>query len=363
MATDRPRFWTMVNGFPGRSAFAARIAEENGWDGVWVPDTQNLSGDPYVALAVAAHATTHLLLKTGATNPYTRHPAVTATSIASVQEESNGRAHLGIGRGDSSLAYLGLAPVRVDYAIKYIETVQSYLRLESVPFNTEEIESRGFNPVADLSLAAAPTDSKLRWLRHATSPKASVEVVASGPRMISAAARIADKMTFAVGADPVRVQWAIDIARESRAQVKHLNALEFGVHIGIVVDEDRDRARVLAKESLLAGLMRFSVMHGKVTGPVEPDIATSLLKVHEKYDMRGHGRRGSQLGALDDNLVDAFSIAGPPNYCVERLLQLIETGITSVDLVSGWGVDSSTGVMSQARLTDEVLPRVRRALA
>jgi alkanesulfonate monooxygenase SsuD/methylene tetrahydromethanopterin reductase-like flavin-dependent oxidoreductase (luciferase family) len=62
------------------------------------------------------------------TNPYTRHPAVTAAAIASVQELSEGRAVLGIGRGDSSLAYLGLAPAPVAVFGSYVERVQAYLR-------------------------------------------------------------------------------------------------------------------------------------------------------------------------------------------------------------------------------------------
>jgi 5,10-methylenetetrahydromethanopterin reductase len=256
-----------------------------------------------------------------------------------------------------------MAPVPVTYAIQYIQKVQSYLRLESVPFDAEEFDLRGFKPVADLSLSVAPSDSQLRWLRHATTPKVPVEIVASGPRMIKAGARIADKMTFAVGADPVRVKWAIDIALESRAEAaSDMRPLGFGVHIGIAVDEDRAKARLMVAESLLAGLVRFSVMHGRVTGPAEPDVVESLLKVHQKYDMTQHGRRGLQTDAMDDNLIDAFSIAGPPSYCVERLLQLADVGITSIDLVSGWGIDESTGTLRQADLTSEVLPRVRSQL-
>ena len=92
----------------------ARVAEKleaDGFDGLAVVDSQNLSGDPYVALALAAKATSRLGLATGVTNPYTRHPAATACSIASVQAVSGGRAVLGIGRGDTALFHLGMKPV------------------------------------------------------------------------------------------------------------------------------------------------------------------------------------------------------------------------------------------------------------
>jgi len=58
-----------------------------------VVDSQNLSGDPYVALALAATSTTKLGLGTGVTNSVTRHAAATATAITSVNRVSNGRAH------------------------------------------------------------------------------------------------------------------------------------------------------------------------------------------------------------------------------------------------------------------------------
>src|SRR5215471_9201714 len=93
----------------------ASAFENAGWTGMMAVDSQNISGDCYVALALAARATENLRLGTGVTNPLTRHPAATAAAVASIQVASNGRASLGIGRGDSALAHLGLAPARVGY--------------------------------------------------------------------------------------------------------------------------------------------------------------------------------------------------------------------------------------------------------
>ena len=47
-------FWTLVTSSPTRAANAARRAEEAGWNGVLVVDSQNLSGDSYVALTAMA---------------------------------------------------------------------------------------------------------------------------------------------------------------------------------------------------------------------------------------------------------------------------------------------------------------------
>lgn len=67
-------------------------AERDGWDGLYFPDTQCLAGDIYSAMCLAAKATKHLKVGTAVTNPVTRHPSVTASAIATVQVESDGRA-------------------------------------------------------------------------------------------------------------------------------------------------------------------------------------------------------------------------------------------------------------------------------
>ena len=47
-------------GLPGMAARTAVAAEAAGWDGLAIVDSQNLSGDVYVALAMAAQATSKL---------------------------------------------------------------------------------------------------------------------------------------------------------------------------------------------------------------------------------------------------------------------------------------------------------------
>src|SRR3954469_15260739 len=95
--------WTTGIALPKLSARLAAAAEQAGWDGMVFPDSQNLAGDVYVGMAMAVAATSRNQLATRVTNPFTRHPAVTAAAAASLQAESDGRIVLGIGRGDSSL--------------------------------------------------------------------------------------------------------------------------------------------------------------------------------------------------------------------------------------------------------------------
>src|SRR5260370_1314985 len=98
-------FWRVGQTTPRAIKDDARRLEQSGWDGMVVADSQCVIGDSYVALAIAAQATSRIKIGVGVTNPVTRHPAVTAAAIAGIQELSGGRAVLGIGRGDSSLAH------------------------------------------------------------------------------------------------------------------------------------------------------------------------------------------------------------------------------------------------------------------
>ena len=146
---------------------AARTAQEieaAGWDGMLVVDSQNLSGDPYVSLALAAAVTTRIGLGTGVTNSVTRHAAATATAITRVNRVSNGRAVLGIGRGDSALAHLGRAPARLAQFERYLRQLQTYLRGEAVSFEEIDIPHDVAPPMSELELHDAPSASRIAWI-------------------------------------------------------------------------------------------------------------------------------------------------------------------------------------------------------
>ena len=59
--------------------------------------------------------------------------------------------------------------------------------------------------------------SRLRWLDRVSVPKVPLDVACSGPKVIDFAARTAERVTFAVGADPDRLTWALDLARKAAA--------------------------------------------------------------------------------------------------------------------------------------------------
>lgn len=351
--------WTLSTSASRRAATAAATAEAAGWDGWAVVDSQNLSGDSYVALALAATTTGRLKLATGVTNPVTRHPAVTASAIASIQALSNGRAVLGIGRGDSALAHLGRAPAPVSALERYVAALQRYLQGEAVGFDQLDFHERLAPPVGHLDLADHPEDSRLVWLGDRW-PKVPVEVAATGPRVIAMAAVLADRVLFALGADPDRLRWGIDVARSARQRAGlDPDQLRFGAYLNLACHRDVPVARDLVRGGL-STFARFSVMHGDVVGPATEDQREVLARLHDRYDMRSHTRTDSdQAAVLTDGFVDRFAIAGPPQQCLERLDELSSLGLDKAVLIGPTaGADRQAAAESAALLEGEVLGRL-----
>jgi len=349
-------FWLAGASLPGRTADLAHRAEDEGWDGWALVDSQNLAFDPYVHLGLAAAATSRLKLATGVTNPLTRHPAATATAIGTVQAESGGRAVLRIGRGDSSLAHLGLAPASPAAFERYLVRLQGYLHGEEVPFDASRDGAGVAPPATALGMADAPSGSRIGWIAAGSLPKVPLDVAATGPKVIGIASRVADRITFAVGSDPERMKWAIGEARS----VGIGDRMPLGAYLPVVVHKDRDRARELVGGGV-ASFARFSVMHGKVAGPVNDADRDVLAGVHDRYDMHRHFTHGSpQSQGLPAETVDRFAVAGPPSYCTERLAQLLELGLDKLVLLGGGiGMDRDAARESRRMLVEEVLPKLR----
>jgi 5,10-methylenetetrahydromethanopterin reductase len=349
--------WTTGVASPRGSARTAKQLEDAGWAGFQVVDSQNLSGDPYVALAMAATTTSRIGLATGVTNTVTRHASVTACSIASVQRISNGRAYLGIGRGDSALAHLGRAPARLGAFERYLRQLRVYLRGDAVPFDDIDIPTSIAPPMSALELADAPPASQIGWLRD-SGPVVPIEVAASGPRVIAIAALHADRVMFALGADAARLQWGIELARETRVKAGLVpDGIRFGAYVNAACHDDIGTARNLVRGSLTT-FARFNVMHGTAAGPVSDSDRDVLRNLHDSYDMRAHTRGDSrQAGVLTESFIDRFAIVGPPARVTERLHALAALGLDKIVMTGAMrGVSESDAVVAKQTMETKVLP-------
>jgi 5,10-methylenetetrahydromethanopterin reductase len=272
---------------------------------------------------------------------------------------------LGLGRGDSSLAHIGLAPASPAVFEAYLRATQIYLSGGAVSF--DDLDRGSHRRSETLGGAGVPEASELRWL-DPQDLKVPVDVAASGPAVIGIAARYADRMTFGVGADPDRLRWAIESARAARVEAGLDPAgIGLGAYLNVVAHPDEQIAASLAG-SAVAMFSRFSIMHGRTTGPMSEEARNNLEQVGEQYDLREHGRPDARHGAsVDTAHIRSFGVVGSPSQVVERLVELHHLGLDRVMILGG--LADSTGQISEdlsvsrKLLTDEVIPAVREALA
>ena len=339
-------FGIVMEASPGYTAKLAREIEAMGFDALLCPDTQNLSPDPFGQLSLAAQTTSRIKLGTGVTNPVTRDAAVTATAFATLQAESNGRALCGIGRGDSSAAHIGIRNGTTAQLKTFVQRLQAYTRGET-------IDRDG-------------TASKLRWLDSVQVAPVVVDIACTGPQTIRMAVDVGDRISFAVGSAPERIQWAMDTALARLAETgRARSSLSIGAYVNLVCDPDEQRAIQLAR--MISGMVaHFAGMKDAPLDHLPEKLKSIAAHMQTGYDMKRHAQEeGSHLNVVPDDFVDWFSICGPPAKCRERLQQLIDIGLDHVYQLGGSPVAHPHGarqaaMVEQARLyATEVIPHFR----
>jgi 5,10-methylenetetrahydromethanopterin reductase len=129
--TDRPAFSCALA--PSADVVAhARLAEQLGYRRVWLVDAPALYGDLWVAMGRIATGTEHIGIGAGVTVPGLRHPMVTASAIASVDELAPGRLTVGIGTGYSALNTLGRKAATWAQTAAYYRQVRALLDGQTV---------------------------------------------------------------------------------------------------------------------------------------------------------------------------------------------------------------------------------------
>ncbi len=130
------------------------------------------------------------------TNPGTREPTVLASAYATLQDISEGRMVMGIGRGDSARRYIGQKPVPVAKFEQAIAMIKPFMNGEKVRWNDTELE--------------------LAWVRPDL-PPIEMHVAGYGPRVLGVAGRLGDGVIIQL-ADPDIIQWTMGTARAAAEQ-------------------------------------------------------------------------------------------------------------------------------------------------
>ena len=289
-------------------------------------DSQSLLCDPYVALSAAASSTTRLGLGIGVSNSITRHPAVTASAIASVQELSGGRAVLGLGRGNSSLAYLGAGPATLTEFARQVRQIRQYLSGEGVDVADIDLTSEDTNRYESIRTGARPQTSRLEWLDPSIAP-AALEVAATGPKVMAIGATYGDRVSVAVGADPDKLAWAAETIRSQTPQARSAagEAPRLTAYVSLAVHEEISRACELASPEVAmhAHIMAFQKSRQCPLQPGEEDV---ISRAAEVYDMTRHGDYGPQTDALTETFIKNNAVVGNVDHCVTKLRRIADLG-------------------------------------
>jgi len=346
-----PRFG--LNRFDARTvdAFAAdvRRAETLGWDAAFQPDSQLRRRDTYVLMAAAACVTERILLATLLSNPVNRHPTVTASSIATVDELAPGRTLLGWGVGDTAVRLAGLKPARVS-------ELEASTRLMRALLDGRAVDVGAREPA--------------RLPHHRPVP---IWIAAGGPRTLRMAGGVADGVFIRVGTHPANIKKSVDEIRAGAvAAGRDPSKVGLGAVFHTVLVEDETRALTMGK-SMAAGYYEYSPMLFDPpglswTGP-DPEKLKRERNVfpdfHHAVDLEASGRI---VDFLPDTAADAFCLRGGPAKIVAQLLEVLRTSPATFDYVCLHPIPNPTspddperGFM--ARVAREVLPPVRTALA
>ncbi len=336
----------------------AREFEDAGWDGLAVGEAHGLIPDPYVVLAVAAAATTTLRVGTSVAVPL-RHPLLAASAMATLNAVSAGRANFSIGRGDGAVKVLQQKPMPVARFEEWLTRLQGYLRREEVEIDGVTSSMARLDDI-DPSLAL---------------PKPPIDVAATGPRTVEVAVKTADGVSFSVGADVERLRQSIDLVKDVCARVgRDFATLHIGCYLQVAVTNGDDRSAREAIRGLVVTHARFSGFEAKP--PPGVDVAEHSRYEHAVETMeavyrstrggttpREGGKPGEiefyPLDAGSNELIDQFAIAGPPEYCAERLHEIIDVGVSRIFIgTRAVGVDLEES--NSDRVGREVLPLLPR---
>jgi len=292
-----------------RTIALAKQAEAAGFDYGWLFDSHVLWRDPYPLLTLIAEATSTLRLGTCVTNPATREPSVTASTLAVLNELSGGRMDLGIGRGDSARRVLGKPPTSMKDLEQAVHVIRALAEGRSIEYEGTMLE--------------------LPWSPGHPLP---VWIAGYGPVALKLTGRIADGSMLQIG-DPDLIRWFVSQVRASAREagrgpdsVKVMAAAP--AHVGDLAD-GRDRTR------WFPALVSNHVVDLVNKYPREdlPEELTTYVRDRKGYDYLHHAEVGSTNARfVTDEIVDRFCLVGGVDRHVERLRALAEAGVDQFNL-------------------------------
>ncbi|WP_424357949.1 5,10-methylenetetrahydromethanopterin reductase [Methanocella sp. MCL-LM] len=294
-----------------------KFAEDNGLDFLWITDHYN-NRNVFEMLALIAAQTSRIKLGPGITNAFTSSPAVTASAICSVDEISNGRATLGIGPGDlSTLPKIGMAmetPVaRLTEAVGIIKKMWAG---EAVATPDNKVFK-----FAGAQLAYKPKQKAI-----------PVYIGAQGEKMLETAGKIGDGVLINAS-NPKDFAFAVPIIKKAAGEKK----FDIAAYASFSIDSESKKAKSAVKP-----VVAFIAAGSPV--PVLQRHGLDLAAVETIKGGLAKGDFKTAFGAVNDQMIDAFSIYGTPQEMNEKIAGLTAAGCTQIVAGSPIGADKNKAI-------------------
>lgn len=296
-------------------AALARQVEARGFSTLWYAD-ERFYRETYTGLAVCAMVTERISLGTGVTDPYTRHPALTAMAVGSLDELSEGRAVIGIGAGRAGYHNLGIELVRPVRRIREaIEIVRRLLAGERLDYAGEVFT------VSDLQL------------NFATRADIPVILAADGPQVLRLAGAVADGVMIGLCSSPKILAEKLAHVRLGQEAAGRTALPRVVARLDATVSHDHESAMQRAK--LRVGRYLW------IRYPEINYLAQHSLHLPAELERRlqaaGPAKRTHDMtvfeqfvDAIPDELVYPIHLVGSPRQVADQMRAVIDAGADEI---------------------------------
>ncbi len=286
-----------------------QVAEQHGFEHAWTYDSHVLWQESIPLLAVAARETSKIKLGHFVTNPATREPTVLASAYATLNDISNGRMAMGIGRGDSAVRYIGKPPMKVAEFEAACKMIKEFMNGREVNWNDKDLQ--------------------LKWVRPEL-PEIPMWVAGYGPKALAVAGRVSDGVIIQL-ADPEIITWIMDTARKAAVEEgRDPAALKCIVgapsHVTDDLADARDQVRwfpAMVSNHVMDLIERYGT-----DGSSVPKALTDYVQARKFYDYNDHSRVGAAHGEfVTDEICDRFCVIGNADQIKAKLKELEAVGV------------------------------------
>jgi 5,10-methylenetetrahydromethanopterin reductase len=295
---------------PDQFVRLVQLAELRGFDCVWVPD-ERFYRECYACLTLCATHTTRVRMGPCVTDPYTRHPALTAMAMGTIDEISKGRAVLGIGAGVSGLDAMAIPRTRPAVALREgIHIIRALWRGEEVTVRGEVI-----------SLTAG----RLNFKARADIP---IYVAGRGPRILELAGEVADGVIVGALASPQTLGYALSHVRKGqRRRSRERPAPDIVLWLHTAIGSDGATARDAVRR-IVVGVLISSLPVLDTLGVALPDDLRDRL-AHMTYGMQSAATIDAAR-LVPDDVLGHFTMAGDGAFCRRRVDELARSGVSHI---------------------------------